>query len=72
MGAVKSKVAKNLHSAIKKDDIERAKRILEQYPDACNYPIHQGMTTPMCRVAYLGKLEMAELFVQYNADIDLP
>ena len=72
MGAVKTKVAKNLHSAIKKNDIERAQMILSKYPDACNFPVHQGMTTPMWRVAYLGKKEMADLFLKFQADIDLP
>ena len=53
MGAVKTKIAKNMHSAIKKNDIERVQKIIEKYPDSVNFPIHNGNTTPMWRVAYL-------------------
>ena len=72
MGAVKSKVAKNMHAAIKKNDIERGMKILEKYPDAANYPIHNGMTTPMCRVSFLNKKDFAALLLKNGADIDFP
>ena len=72
MGAVKSKVAKKLHWAIRTNSYDRAKEIISKCPDVVNYPIHSGKTTPMWRVAYLWRLEMANLFLDWGADIDLP
>lgn len=72
MGAVKTKVAKNMHAAIRKNDIERARMILEKYPGSANFPIHNGNTTALCRATYLGKKEMAQLFLEFDAKINEP
>ena len=72
MGAVKSKVAKKLHTAIRANHWDGVKTIISKYPDSVNYPIHSGNTTPMWRVAYLGLMELAGLFLEWGADIDLP
>ena len=47
MGAVKSKVAKKLHTAIRANHWDGVKTIISKYPDSVNYPIHSGNTTPM-------------------------
>lgn len=72
MGAVKTKVAKQLHDAILHEDIERIKVILEKYPDGANYPLSDGKTNPMCRAAYLGKKDIILLLLKYAADVNLP